>query len=196
MSYFLGGSSGPASEAGAPDDEHVVARVLAGDSEAYAILVRRHQAALFRFALGMVGSHDAAADIAQDSLVKAYTGLSGCRDAARFGPWVRRIVRNRCLDYLKDRRRQNVSIENETLIAGDADETESRVYRDELRRTVAEALEGLPDSQREAFLLKHLEDRSYEEMAEMLDASVSALKMRVKRAREALQLALGRSIQT
>lgn len=182
--------------ADAPGDEEIVGRVLDGDREAYALLVKRHQTRLFRFALGMVGSHDAAADITQDSLVKAYTGLSGCRDPQRFGAWVRRIVRNRCLDYLKDLRRQNVPIDSETFAAGDADETETLVYRDELRRTVTDALERLPAAQREAFLLKHLEDRSYEEMADMLDASVSALKMRVKRAREALQLALGRSIRT
>ncbi|HST62609.1 MAG TPA: sigma-70 family RNA polymerase sigma factor, partial [Longimicrobium sp.] len=59
--------------------------------------------------------------------------------------------------------------------------------RTELGRVVDEALARLPEAQREAFLLKHVEGRSYEEMADLLDAGISALKMRVMRAREALQ---------
>jgi RNA polymerase sigma-70 factor (ECF subfamily) len=168
-------------------DAELVARVLAGEREQYAWLVQRHQAALYRHALGMVGQPDAAADLVQDSLVKAYTSLAHCHDPARFGAWVFRILRNRCLDYLKDRRRQTVPIQEHTAFASERDDPEVRLEQAEARRAVAGALEALPEAQREAFLLKHVDGRSYEEMAEMLGASVSALKMRVMRAREALQ---------
>jgi len=176
-----------------PTDEMVIARVLAGDRESFALLVQRYQDSLFRFAFGMVGSYDAAADIVQDSLVKAFTDLARCRDAARFGPWLTRIVRNRCLDYLKDRRRTHLPL-NDALFLSEHPAPDQCAERDEVLRAVTAALQELPGPQREAFLLKHVEDRSYEEIAELLDASVSALKMRVKRARERLQLALTRNL--
>jgi RNA polymerase sigma-70 factor (ECF subfamily) len=172
-----------------PDGE-LVARVLAGDQERYAVLVQRHQAMLYRHALGMVASPDAAADLVQDSFVKGYTSLRSCNDPSRFGAWIYRILRNRCLDYLKDHRRRTVPLEEGAVMLTSRDDPEVDLARDETRRAVTAALATLPEAQREAFLLKHVDGLSYEEMAERLDASVSALKMRVMRAREALQALL------
>lgn len=171
-------------------DAELVARVLAGEQDLYAALVGRYQEMLYRHALGMVSQADAAADLVQDSFVKAYTSLRHCDDPARFGAWIFRILRNRCLDYLKDRRRQTVPLDQEAVIAPSRENPETDLDRAELRRAVSSALDTLPEAQREAFLLKHVDGRSYEEMAELLGASISALKMRVMRAREALQLLL------
>jgi RNA polymerase sigma-70 factor, ECF subfamily len=181
----------PAPAAEESDDASVVARILQGDRDAYAVLVRRYQDGLYRFALGMVGNGDAAADLVQDSLVKGFTSLDRCRDPARFGAWLQRILRNRCLDYLKDRRRRNIPLEGRIDVADGRSGAQDTIEREEVLAEVLGALATLPPAQREAFLLKHLEDRPYEEMAETLGASVSALKMRVKRAREALQALLG-----
>lgn len=176
-------------------DAEVVRRVLAGESELYALLVERHQAVLYRHAVGMVSSPDAAADLVQESLVKGYTSLQSCQDPARFGAWVFRILRNRSLDYLKDRRRKNLSLEDGALEVASPDDPAGDLDRAEVARAVTAALAALPAPQREAFLLKHVEGYSYEEMAEMLGGSVSALKMRVMRAREALQAMLSPSEQ-
>lgn len=168
-----------------PSDGEVVARVLAGDREAYRILVRRHEDVLFGHAVRMTGRGDVAADLVQDSLVKAFTSLDRCRNPDRFGAWAFRIVSNRCKDYLKNVRRKDVELEAAGPMAGDLDPEED-VERVELRRRLDRALSRLPPDQREAFVLKHEEGRSYDEMAELLDTSVGALKMRVHRAREAL----------
>lgn len=172
------------------DDGAIVARVLAGGREEYGELVRRHQQPMYRYALGMVGSPDAAADLVQDSLVRGFTRLSSCQDPDRFGAWVFRILRNRCLDYLKDRRRQTVSLDIDAPFESGDEDPGAALERSELRRSVAQALASLPDAQREAFVMKHVEDLSYEEMAERAEVSVSALKMRVMRAREALHAML------
>jgi RNA polymerase sigma-70 factor, ECF subfamily len=175
-------------DAGAePTDAAVVRAVVAGDRERYVLLVSRYQALLYRHALGMVGDADAAADLVQDSFVKGYTSLDRCGDPSRFGAWIYRILRNRCLDYLKDRRRQTVPLEETSAFAAETDHPEVRLDNAELRRSVGSALAALPTAQREAFLLKHVDGRSYDEMSELLGASVSALKMRVLRAREAMQ---------
>lgn len=167
-------------------DAEVVARVLAGARDDYSVLVRRYQDSLYRYAVGMVGSGDAAADIVQDSLVKGFTRLDRCEDPDRFGAWVYRIVRNGCLDYLKNRRRRDVSLEDDAPFTSE-DDPAAYVERLDVQRAVGSALAELPPAQREAFLMKHVDDLAYEEIAVITGASVSALKMRVKRARETLQ---------
>ncbi|NIP78394.1 MAG: sigma-70 family RNA polymerase sigma factor, partial [Gemmatimonadetes bacterium] len=96
-----------------------------------------------------------------------------------------RIVANRCKDYLKNVRRKDVDLDAAGPVAGPQD-PEDDLERSELRDRLGRALEHLPPDQRQAFVMKHEEGRSYEEMAELLEASVGALKMRVHRARENL----------
>ena len=171
-------------------DAELIQRILDGEGERYAILVERYQDPLFRHALGMVGDADAAADLVQDSLVKAYTRLDTCNDPSRFPAWIFRILRNRCRDWLKNRRQHTVELKDDTAATDDADDLAAVLERNELGRVVENALARLPEAQREAFLLKHVEGLSYEEMADRLDTGISALKMRVMRARDALQALL------
>jgi RNA polymerase sigma-70 factor, ECF subfamily len=95
------------------------------------------------------------------------------------------MLRNRCLDYLKERRRQDVPLDAaaEAQSGNGTDALDSLAARTELQR----ALDALPPTLREAFLLRHVEDMAYEDMAEVLDATVAGVKMRVSRAREALR---------
>jgi RNA polymerase sigma-70 factor, ECF subfamily len=169
-----------------PTDAELVADVLAGRTERFALLVGRYQEAMFRHARGMLGEPDAAADVVQDTFVKAYTHLGTCQDPDRFASWAFRILRNRCMDHLKNLRQRSVPL-TDTVAGAAPDDPAADLERTETGRAVEHALARLPAAQREAFLLKHVHDLSYEEMAERLDASVSALKMRVMRAREALQ---------
>ncbi|HEX8394740.1 MAG TPA: RNA polymerase sigma factor [Longimicrobium sp.] len=171
-------------------DAELVAMVLDGQTGRYEVLVRRYQETMYRHALGMVGDSDTAADLVQDSLVKAYSRLGTC-DPDRFAAWLFRILRNRCKDWLKSRRRRDVSLTDQDVPASPAQDPLRELESGEAGRIILDALSQLPEGQREAFLMKHVEGRSYEEMAEMLGAGVSALKMRVMRARETLQALLG-----
>ncbi len=175
-----------------PSDRILVEAVLEGKRDRFTLLVIRYQDGLFRYALGMVGDGDAAQDMVQDTLVTGFERLAECRNPDRFGSWIFRIVRNRCLDHLKEARRKNVPLDTElphTNGITPEDDLERRLDGGDISRAVAE----LPELLREAFLLKYVQDRSYQEMAEMLDASESALKMRVKRARAQLAEALSAS---
>ena len=179
----------------APTDGEVVARVRGGERDAYRVLVRRYQDMLFRHAVRMTSDHDVAVDLVQASFVKAYSNISRCRDPERFGAWVFRILANACKDHLKSKRRKDVSIEDQTHLADASVNPAADLERTQLRQMLSQAVAGLPPSLREAFILKHVEGRSYEEMAEMLEVSVPALKMRVHRAREALKEQLDRQLQ-
>src|SRR5581483_3054902 len=161
-------------------DAEVVARVLAGDTDAFAFVVRRYEAGLLRFATRMLGSRDVAADAVAESFVRAYRHLASCRDPARLRTWLYRIVANRCKSYLARRPFADVPLDEAPPIA-DATDNEAAVER---------ALARLSPEKREAFVLKHVEGLSYEEMAAVTGERIPALKMRVHRAREALLRAL------
>ncbi len=160
-------------------DPQAIARVLAGDRNAYEALVRRHEDVLYRHARGMGLDHDTCLDMVQDALVRAYEKLSECRDPSRFRAWLFRIARNLCFDHLRNARHGTLPLSN-------APEAESVAEnrRDPLERAmVHQALERLSPVLREAFLLKHDAGYTYEEIAEMTGAGASAVKMRVHRAR-------------
>jgi RNA polymerase sigma-70 factor (ECF subfamily) len=126
----------------------------------------------------------------QDALVRAYTNLRECRDPRRFRGWLFQTLRNRCLDYLKEPRRRHVRFEEAQPLLDAADGPAAFVDQGEIRLDITRALAELPPEQREAFVMHYVEGMAYEEMAELLDASVSALKMRALRARQALSAAL------
>ena len=170
----------------AATDGDLVARVRAGDADSYGELIHRHQRGLFHHATGMTRDSDTAQDLVQDAFIVAYRRLGECRDPERFGLWVFRILRNRALDHVKNIRRRSVPIETANL-AAPKDNPSASAHLSELRDKLDTALGNLSAEMRDAFLMKHLEGRSYEEMAELADASVSAMKMRVHRAREALR---------
>jgi RNA polymerase sigma-70 factor (ECF subfamily) len=171
-------------------DAAIVRRVLDGDSDAYAILVDRYYDRYARFAVHMLGNREDAEEALQDAFLRAYRALPRYEERERFGAWLFRMLVNRCrTTAVRRRRREKMfpSGELALLSASVQPDVEDSAWREELTR----ALAVLPAEQREAFLLKHVEDLSYEEMAELTGAGVSALKMRVKRAcsrlRELLQ---------
>jgi RNA polymerase sigma-70 factor, ECF subfamily len=168
-------------------DQLVIQQVLAGNRDGFRLLITRYSDALYRHALCMTGSPDVAEDILQLSFIKAYQHLSEVR--GRFDAWMFRIVANGCKDWLKNIRRSHLSYEEDDQPSQYAT-PEEELDRTELRLDLDQALATLPGSLREAFVMKHVEGRSYEEMADLLGTTVGALKMRVHRAREALQALL------
>lgn len=168
-------------------DQDVISRILAGDRDAFAMLIGRYSDPLYRHALGMTGSPDVAEDILQTSFIKAYHHLGEVR--GRFDAWLFRIVANGCKDWLKNIRRTHLSYDEDDQPSSFASPDED-LDRTEMRTDLDSALAQLAPSLREAFIMKHVEGRSYEEMADLLGTTVGALKMRVHRAREALQTLL------
>lgn len=168
-------------------DQAIIGRVIAGDRDAFGLLINRYSDPLYRHALGMTGSPDVAEDILQTSFIKAYHHLGEVR--GRFDAWLFRIVANGCKDWLKNIRRSHLSYDEDDQPSSYTTPDED-LDRTELRSDLDRALAELAPSLREAFVMKHVEGRSYEEMADLLGTTVGALKMRVHRAREALQALL------
>ena len=171
------------------DDAAVVARVLAGDTAAFGTLVTRYRAQFSRYAVRMLGTREDAEEALQDAFVRAYRSLARCDDPERFGSWLFRILANRCRTAgSRKGRREKTFVHDEVALLGASHDhpAEQVAWREEIHL----ALMRLEPEQREAFLLKHVEDLGYEEIAEITGVGVSALKMRVKRACERLRVLL------
>lgn len=173
-------------------DRDVVARVLGGDAESYADLIRRHQGRVRGLCLSLLGDPAAADDAAQDVFLKAYRSLSDFRSDAAFSTWIYRIASNHCLDVLRSRaRRRSDSLEAlleqegsrvRALLAGPGP---AGALED--RDLAARMLASLPEEQRLALTLREMQGLSYVEIAKAMDCSVDSVKGRLKRARHDLQ---------
>ena len=151
-------------------------------------LIDAHYDSLYRYAYRLSGSPADAEDLTQETFGKALARLSQLRDRDRAKGWLFRILANECKEQLRSRRRSDLSLDALPFLPDrGAPSPEVDAHAEELRARVRAALDRLDPDQREAFVLKHVEGRSYEEMASLLGVSVSALKMRVHRAREGLQ---------
>lgn len=170
-----------------PSDGEVVRSVLDGDREQYRVLVRRYQDPLFRHARRMVEGDDRAREMVQRAFVKGFRKLESCRNPEKVGGWLYRIATNLCRDHLKSRRRDDVALDDAPQMASERGDPGVELERAAVREEIRAALDRLTPDRKQAFLMKHLEGRSYSEMSELLGVSVSALKMRVHRARHDLQ---------
>ena len=171
-----------------PSDGTVVRQVLAGDVERYRILVERYRLEFGRYAIASVGDRDTAQDAMQEAFIRAFDALATCREPERFGAWFFRILTNQCRNAVA-RRRETVPVED--LDPPGNERADQALERGELGAALEAALARLTPEQREAFVMKHVDGRSYEEMAELLGVGVDALKMRVHRARDAMRSMMG-----
>ncbi len=170
-------------------DASYVEAALNGDPAAFAALVDRHAPACLRFATRMLGSPEDGEDATQETLLRAHKSLGRYDPTMSFRTWIMSILINRCRTALLHRHRRTMRVvldEDAVGRAAVADEAEDTALRDAIER----ALERLEPGQREAFLLKHVELLSYDEMAAATGLGISALKMRVQRACDRLQVLL------
>ena len=156
-----------------------------GDVRAFATLVETYYARCLRFALHMLANRDDAEEAVQDTFIRVHRALPRYEEREAFEPWLFRILANRCRTAGGRARRHADVVEY-----GDVPERPSPDRADDAfawREAIQGALATLPREQREAFLMRHVEDLSYEDMSIATGARVSALKMRVKRACDTLR---------
>jgi RNA polymerase sigma-70 factor (ECF subfamily) len=166
----------------------LVALARDGDTTAFRLLVDRYYARALRFARNMGLTTEDAEEAVQDAFVRAHGALARFDISASFEPWLFRILANCCRSaHGRGRwwRRGRVDVPLELAPARDT--TADGEWSEEIRR----ALGALPRDQREAFLLRHVEGLDYDAMMTVTGAGLSALKMRVKRACDALRAQLG-----
>jgi RNA polymerase sigma-70 factor (ECF subfamily) len=167
-------------------DATLVRRVLDGDTAAFTMLVDRHAAACTRFATRMLGNRQDAEDATQETFLRAYRSLARYEERQAFRTWLFQILINRCRTAaVRRQRRHRMFLVDDNALASAS--VRPAVDTSDLRTELQRAIEALDPDQREAFLLKHVEQLSYDEMAAATGIGVSALMMRVKRACDRMQ---------
>jgi len=158
-----------------------------GDEECFDRLFQKYKKPVINFAHRFTGRRDVAEELAQDVFVKCYMAAPGYSVKARFSTWLFRIARNHCLNEV---RRQDYRYRTEPL-EGSAEPAastspEQQAQANALQRVLLEVLATLPESQRSAMLLSRQQGMSYEEIAETMETSVSAVKSLLNRAKTTL----------
>lgn len=178
------------------DDAALVAAARRGEREAFGALVRRYLRAAHAVAYATVRDPADAEDVVQEAFLEALRRLEQCRDPARFAGWLMAIVRSRGHNRRRWlRRRDTEPLDDGAPAAAAADADPARdAERAELRGRLLEALDGLPDAQRQAVLLHDLEDRPHAEVAAALGVTENHSRQLLHRARKRLREVLGATL--
>lgn len=174
------------------EEATLIDRILQGEKHAYRVLVERYSPMVFRLVRSYVRREETVRELAQEIFVRAYEKLARFDRNSSFSTWLYAIGRNRCLDHLKDHRRKQIpfsELDPERLEPemADGDDPYRRLAADERMRRLAEAIGRLGPEQAEPLLMKYRDGCSYEAISQKLGVSVSALKVRVHRARKELK---------
>jgi RNA polymerase sigma factor (sigma-70 family) len=176
------------------EDVVLIQRILAGDENAFASLIRKYEKKVHAQALRQIGDFQIAEDIVQETFVQVYQQLETLEDPKLFPKWLYVIVNRRCIAWLRKNRLQTQSLE-ETDISEIETEAYSRYVASEYARTTAEAqrdlvkklLAKLKESDREVITLHYFEEMSSSEIGEFLGVSENTIKSRLQRARQRLK---------
>jgi len=179
-------------------DALVVARAREGDSQAFRALVERHSRMIFRLAHRMTGNEHDAEDVVQETFLRAYRQLGRFEARANFGTWLYRIAVNCSVDLIRSRRRVPATegIDDlQQLSAAPAGQPEPPdldrlVFSAEIRRRVTAALDGLSHLERAAFVLRHFEGQSIDDIGRALGLRANATKHSIFRAVRKMRVAL------
>lgn len=175
-------------------ENEIIKSVLKGDVQAYEAIVRSYEKKVYNLALRMVGNPDDAADMAQETFIKAYKALGSFRSDSKFSVWLYRIATNVCLDFLRRKSRSNT-----VSLTADDDDGDAQLDipdlngnpEEELSRkltidAVQRGLQTLGEQQRSILVLREINGLSYEKIAQTLDIDIGTVKSRIFRARKRL----------
>lgn len=187
----------PSPETG-PEDAQLVRQAQAGDLEAYDVLMRRHQERLYATVYHMTGNHEDAADITQDTFIKAYNALKGFKGDCLFFTWLYRIAVNRTLNFLKQRKNRASSLSlndldfnaehDPDIVALISERTPRRdIDLGELQQKLNAAMQKLSEVHRMVVILHDIQGLPHEEIATLMECNAGTVRSRLFYARQQLQ---------
>lgn len=181
-------------------DEYYIERILNGDQSSYALLVERYKNMVFTIAIRMLKNHELAEEVSQDAFLKAYKSLKQFQKKSKFSTWLYRIVYNQCISELRKQKQNTMSIDDEsssksvlniedTLSKTEGLENEDRKYY------IEKALSYLPEDDRMIITLFYQNEMTTEEIANIVNLSVSNVKVKLYRSRNKLYETLNSLLQ-
>ena len=195
--------AGPRTEWGGLTDQEVVLRARSGQETAYRELIRRYERPIFALLFRMVRDRELAEDLSQETFVKALNAIDSYRPEFKFSSWIFKIANNAAIDHLRRRELDTLSLDGSphaetpeamqatALQIGARQETPlDTVEAKELGPAIEAAIGSLRPEYRSCILLRHVEGRAYEEIAEILNLPLGTVKTYIHRARNELRLSL------
>ena len=176
------------------EDDKYVKQAIKGDQDAYKKLMDKYQKPLYFHVLKMVRNHEQVEDLVQEAFMKAFNNLNSYNSTYAFSTWLYRITTNHTIDYLRKKKLNTTSI-NEPVKTRDGEmeiqisdkaETDRNIIRKERKQIIHNAIDNLPDKYRKVIEMRHLQELSYQEIAEQLDLPLGTVKAHIFRAREML----------
>lgn len=162
-------------------DEELVNQVRVNDKNLYGILIKRYQDKLLRYANYLIGDENVSADVVQESFIKAYINLNSFDITKKFSSYLYRIVHNEAVNYFKKNKRQVLMGDNEDFDSGLS--IEDDYVRKELKINMDKCLSQIPLIYSEPLSLYFLEDKSYEEISDILRIPMGTVATRISRAK-------------
>lgn len=166
-------------------DEEIVELVCKKDKELYAVVIKRYQGKLLRYAGNLVGDDNNAADIVQESFIKAYINLNGFDVKKKFSSWIYRIVHNEAINLINKQKKQVSLYEDKGFDSGI--NIEDDFVKKELRTLTHDCLNQIPVIYKEPLSLYYIEEKSYEEISDILRIPVGTVGTRINRAKVLMQ---------
>ena len=184
-------------------DDHWVVLAVRGEKKAYSELTQKYQKPLYFHVRKMIRNSDFADDLVQDIFLKAFKSLKNYKNDYAFSTWLYRIATNHTIDYLRKKKLETLSIHandsddtHATIQLADEDSfTDVPMIRRERKNKVHEAIGQLPEKYREVILKRHIEEKSYQEIAEEMDIPLGTVKAHIFRARVLLYKYMKDTIQ-
>jgi len=180
------------SESSEQADTQLVKASRQGGQDAFALLAQRHQRRVFNLSLRMLQDYEDASEVTQEAFLAAWQGLPSFRGEARFATWLYRITYHCCLRQLEQRKRERnlqAVIEAEQILESMHKEQQAEDILElrDRQAMVREQMEQLPSQYRRVLILRHLQEMTYEEMADILSMPVGTIKTHLFRARNLLK---------
>jgi RNA polymerase sigma-70 factor, ECF subfamily len=174
-----------------PEEAVWLAEARRGDKTAFGNLIEAYQTPVFNLAYRMLGNAGEAEEAAQEAFIRAYTRLDTYNPEHKFSTWMLSIASNYCIDMIRKRRMQLLSIDeplpsHPALMSEQRLGPEAQAVSQEQAQMVQRLMDSLAPDYRQAVALRYWYDLSYEEIAEVMDTTVSAVKSRLFRARKQL----------
>ena len=166
-------------------DEEIVEKVRSNDRDLYAVIIDRYKNKLLRYATNIIHDNDRASHVVQDSFIKAYINLNGFNTKKKFSSWIYRIVHNEAMSVIKKYQKEipildDFDLENEEDITKDFEQKETVIY-------VEKCLNSIPLIYSEPLTLYYLEEKSYEEISEILRIPMGTVAIRMNRAKKLMK---------
>ncbi len=181
------------------EDDVLVKDAIGGDENAYKKLVDKYERALYFHILKMIKDREQVEDLVQETFVKAFDNLNTYSTNYAFSTWLYRIATNHTIDYLRKKKLKTLSIdepmktkdgEMEMQLPDESAGTDRNIIKKQRQKIVQKAIKDLPKKYRLVIEMRHMEEKSYQEIADVLDLPLGTVKAHIFRARELLYKAL------